>query len=138
MGDELRPGATFHIGSQQGNITNIGGDQVVHGGQQSQVIIARIPEVEEQLRLVREVFDRMQLPDAVRERAGPALREAEEAARRPEPDPTRVAGGIERFTGILKAAGALAAAGVGLLTPLQSIAAALGPLGRSLLGLLRD
>ncbi|MCI0635638.1 MAG: hypothetical protein L0206_17240 [Actinobacteria bacterium] len=138
MGEEQRSGATFHIGSQQGNITNIGGDQVVYGGQQIQVVIAQMPEVEEQLRLVREAFDRMQLADAVRDEAGTALREAEEAAGRTEPDPTRVAGGIERFASILKAAGALAAAGVGLLTPLQTIAAALGPLGRSLLRLLRD
>ena len=137
MAKKQQTGATFNIGNQQGNITNIGGDQNVYGDQHANAVIGAMLEVRNQLRLVRDAFERLPLADDVSKQAGAELRESEAEASIASPEPARVAARIERFTVILKAAGALAAAGLGLLTPLQAIAVALGPAGRGLLGMLR-
>ena len=94
-------------------------------------------EMRKQLRLVRDAFEKMPLGDDIRVQASAALGEVEKEVALPEPEPARVAVRIEQFTNVLKAGGALAAAGLSLMTPLQAIGIALGPLGRTLLGLLR-
>lgn len=80
------------------------------------------------------VFD---LAGATEDAARRDLAEIEAELRRDDPEPAHVAGHLERLTALLKEAGALAAAGAALATPLGAIAGWLGPLGGAVLALLR-
>jgi hypothetical protein len=130
-------GGVFNIGSQQaGVINNVAGDQQITGGQQGAATFASTAEALAQLDRLRAAMERLALSDPVRAQAAEAIESAQAELQAPEPDKGRVAGHLERFTRMLRQAGALLAAGEAVAAPLQSLAAWLGPLGAPLLGLL--
>lgn len=133
--DESGSGATFNIGSQQGNISNVGRDMHVHGPQTNQAFVAA-PEILTELAQVREQVQALDLPEESAREVDVALTEAEGELQQAEPDAGRVSGHIERATEILKRVGGLATAGMALAGPLGKIGALLGPVGRSILRLL--
>ncbi|HEX6208577.1 MAG TPA: hypothetical protein VF058_09515 [Actinomycetota bacterium] len=133
--DDSGGGATFNIGGQQGNITNVGRDMHVHGQQTNQALIAS-SEILTELAQVREQVRELDLPEEDAREVDQALTEAETELQQPEPDAGRVGGHIERATEILKRVGGLATAGMALAGPLGKIGALLGPVGRSILRLL--
>jgi hypothetical protein len=135
--DAERPNSVFNIGSQQGVISNVGGDQTVYGGQRAEWV-EWTPQVEEHLEELRRVLSGMQLPEEARQGAEQALDEASTELQQPEPDKERVAGRIERFTEILKGVGELAVAGLAIVNPIQSIAGILGSAGAAIIRLIRD
>jgi hypothetical protein len=130
-------GTQFHIGSQQGVITNVGGDQTIIGGQHIEMTLPA-DDIAQHIESIRAALGAVSLPGAVHSQATEALGQAEAELRTPAPDGERVAGSLERFTQIVKAAGGLAAAGLALVNPLQGIAVLLGPVGARILQALRD
>lgn len=132
MSDE-RPNAVFNIGSQQGNISNVGRDMKVYGGQHSVVAPA---EIVHELASLRAALAALDLDPAVRRSAAALLDDAERELDRPEPKAEKAAGPIERLTKLLKDAGAISAAGSALVDPIRSIASLLGGAGRTILRLI--
>lgn len=138
MKDESeRPNTVFNIGSQQGVISNVGGDQTVYGGQRAEWV-SWTPQVQGHLEELRQVLSEMQLPEEARQGAEQALEEAGAELQQPEPSKERVASRIERFTEILKGVGGLAAAGLAIVNPIGAIAGVLGSAGAAIIRLLRD
>jgi hypothetical protein len=126
---------TFNIGSQTGGIiNNVAGDQRIAGGQHGTVV-----STETALRAVQQLRDGLAataLPGTTAVEARDRVDEIDTALRAPQPDRPRIAAALERLTRVLVAAGSLAAAGVGLVAPLQTIAGWLGTLGEPVLRLL--
>jgi hypothetical protein len=128
-----RPHATFNIGSQHGNVNNVAGDQVVHGGQRYAASPAEL--IGRDLATIRDVIAAMPLDPAVRERATAFLSDASLELGRPARDGGGGEGAaqpIERLTRLLRDAGALSAAGAALADPLQHIALWLGTAGQAI------
>lgn len=126
---------TFNIGSQYGNINNVGRDQYIYGGQHSTVVPlgATFQAVDD----LRAALAAARLDAAVAARARTEIESLDDALRaEPEPDRPAAAGAIERLTGVLRGAGALATAGTALISPLRTIAGWLGPLGERVLQVL--
>jgi hypothetical protein len=71
-----------------------------------------------------------------RTQAGAQATEIDAAMRAPQPDKSRIAGLLNRLTGLLADAGALATAGAALIGPLHTLATWLGFLGEPILRLL--
>jgi hypothetical protein len=127
---------TFNIGNMHANqINNVEGNQYLYGGQHGVVVTtqhARSAAADLRRALPAAALDRR---DAGAARA--AIDEVEAGLAGPQPDRPRVAGGLERLTRLLSAAGALAGAGATLVEPLRSLAGWLGELGMPVLALLR-
>ncbi|WP_426513008.1 hypothetical protein ACPPVO_21575 [Dactylosporangium sp. McL0621] len=120
----------FNIGNQTGGVVNnVAGDQYVSGGQHG---IASVAEARSAARDLRAVIERLELPGPVRVEA----LEVERELGAQQPERARVAGRLERLTGVLSSTGALATAGAALTGPLIAIARWLGEAGAPLLRIL--
>jgi hypothetical protein len=123
----------FHIGQQNAaNINNVEGDQTIHGGQHGTFLA----DPAQALAALRAAVEATPLPPHVAAAAKHDLDAASAALDAAEPDKAAAAGALERLTGTLKSAGALASAGAALIGPLQAIGRWLGPVGATLLGML--
>ncbi|MEV6558491.1 hypothetical protein AB0M22_22465 [Nocardia sp. NPDC051756] len=115
----------FNIGSQQGNINNVGGDQTIYGGQHGNFVSGQVVEFAAELAttLRRMGMDRAAADaDAVRH-------ELE------QPRPNRD-GIVARLTRIASAVTAVAGAESAVHAPLVALAQWLGALGSPILGML--
>lgn len=135
MGRSNRQEGGISVGQQQaGQITNVGRDQVVHGGIHGAMTTGsqQLADVE----LLKKLLDEIALTGADRREAEQATSELEEELAKPDANPEAAARPLERLTSILTAAGALAGAGVALIDPIGRIAVALGTAGVHVLRLL--
>lgn len=135
MGRANRQEGGISVGQQQaGQVTNVGRDQVVHGGIHGSLSASsqQLADVE----LLKELLDDVALTAADRRSADEAAAELEAELAKPDPDPAAAAGPLERLTSVLKGAGALAGAGVALIDPIGRIAIALGTAGVHVLRLI--
>lgn len=122
---------TFNIGSQQGNINNVAGDQTIHGGQHGQ--FATVVDPHAMLSLLRSELDRLPLPPDVGSRVNAEIASLGAELASPSPDRPTMAQRLVRITGLVTAAGAVVTAGGTLAGVLSSFAAWLGPIGDSVL-----
>ena len=122
---------TFNIGSQQGNINNVAGDQTIHGGQHGQFATAMDPHA--MLGLLRSELDRLALPPDVASRVNAEVASLDAELGSPSPDRTTMAQRLVRITRLVTMAGAAVTAGGTLAGALSSFAAWLGPIGDSVL-----
>lgn len=126
---------TFNIGNQTGGvINNVAGDQRIAGGQYGTVVTT-----EAAMRAVQQLRDGLATASLGGQTAAEARERVDEIdshMRAPQPDRPRIAAALERLTRMLAAAGSLAAAGVSLIGPLQTLAGWLGTLGEPILALL--
>ncbi|MFB7470825.1 hypothetical protein [Kitasatospora sp. NPDC056184] len=123
----------FNIGSQQGGVVNnVAGNQTVHGGQSGH-LTADGRDVRELVGELRAAVDRAPLPPAVAPEVRSEIEALDTEVARPEPDREAVAGRLTRVTHLLTSAGALVAAGTGLIGPISALAGWLGTLGRPIL-----
>ncbi len=129
-----RPNATFNIGSQHGNIINVGGNMTAYGGQHYAGLPAEL--IRQELGNLQRVISAMDLDPAVREAATALLADAGHELGRGHHDANKVARPIERLAGLLKDIGAIAVSGAALIGPLQHIASWLGPAGQAILHLI--
>ncbi|MFE8950348.1 hypothetical protein [Streptomyces sp. NPDC007856] len=119
---------TFNIGSQQGNINNIAGDQTIHGGQHGTFHGAPQDPGELVVRL-REALDRTALPPDVAAKVRNEVAGLKAAITSPTPDRPDAADRLARITRILTSAGALTAAAGSVAGTLVALAQWLGSLG---------
>jgi hypothetical protein len=122
---------SFNIGSQQGNINNVAGDQTIHGGQHGQFATATDPRA--MLGLLRTELDRLDLPPDVARQVNTEVASLDAELASPSPDRTTMAERLVRVTRLVTAAGAAVTAGGTLAGALSSLAAWLGPIGDSVL-----
>ncbi|MEU0947909.1 hypothetical protein ABZ379_35180 [Streptomyces canus] len=122
---------TFNIGSQQGNINNVAGDQTIHGGQHGQFAMTTDPRA--MLGLLRSELDRLALPPDVASQVNTEVASLDAELASPAPDRTTMAQRLVRITRLVTAAGAAVTAGGTLAGALSSFAAWLGPIGDSVL-----
>ncbi|MFF7050255.1 hypothetical protein ACFY94_18020 [Streptomyces griseorubiginosus] len=122
---------TFNIGSQQGNINNVAGDQTIHGGQHGQFATAMDPRA--MLGVLRTELDRLGLPPDVAHQVDTEVESLDAELASPAPDRPTMADRLVRITRLVTAAGAAVTAGGTLAGALTSLAAWLGPIGDSVL-----
>ncbi len=123
----------FHIGQQNAaTINNVAGDQTIHGGQHALFVA----DPAQALSALRTALAATPLREPAAAAATAELTEATAAIDRAEPDRPRAAAALERLTRVLTSAGALAGAATALISPLQALAAWLGPVGATLMSLL--
>ncbi|MEU0026300.1 hypothetical protein [Streptomyces sp. NPDC006335] len=122
---------SFNIGSQQGNINNVAGDQTIHGGQHGQFTTATDPRA--MLGLLRAELDRLALPPEVARQVDTEVASLDAELASPSPDRTTMAQRLVQITRLVTAAGAAVTAGGTLAGALSSLAAWLGPIGDSVL-----
>ncbi|MFF4031481.1 hypothetical protein ACFYZ2_17310 [Streptomyces sviceus] len=122
---------TFNIGSQQGNINNVAGDQTIHGGQHGQFAMTTDPRA--MLGLLRSELDRLELPPDVASQVHTEVASLDAELASPSPDRTTMAQRLVRITRLVTATGAAVTAGGTLAGALTSFAAWLGPIGDSVL-----
>ncbi|WP_406221391.1 hypothetical protein [Streptomyces canus] len=122
---------SFNIGSQQGNINNVAGDQTIHGGQHGQFAMATDPRA--MLDLLRSELDRLALPPDVASQVNTEVASLDAELASPSPDRTTMAQRLVQITRLVTAAGAAVTAGGTLAGALSSFAAWLGPIGDSVL-----
>ncbi|MEV0532866.1 hypothetical protein [Kitasatospora sp. NPDC050463] len=123
----------FNIGNQQGGvINNVAGDQTVRGGLSGH-FTADGQDVRVLVGDLRTAVERAQLPPVLAPEVRTELDALDTEVARPEPDREAVAGRLTRITRLLTSAGALVAAGTGLLGPLSALAGWLGALGQPIL-----
>lgn len=127
-----------HIGSQQGGVFyNAGRDQHIRGNHTATVGTTGVtPDVLRAAKDLRAALESAELPPALLARAQEEMAAVENELSGEETDPPRVAGALQRLTGVLLAAGPLATAASSLVAPLETLASWLGPAGRALLQLL--
>lgn len=136
MGRSNRQEGGISIGQQQaGQVTNVGRDQVVHGGIHGSLSAATQQQVAD-VELLRQLLDDVALTAGDRHAAQEAASELEEELASETPDPEAAARPLERLTQVLKGAGALAGAGMALIDPIGRIAIALGTAGAHVLRLI--
>ncbi|MFF3468331.1 hypothetical protein ACWCQN_37665 [Streptomyces sp. NPDC001984] len=123
---------TFNIGSQQGNINNIAGDQTIYGGQHGTFHGAPQDPGELVVRL-REALDRTALPPDVAAEVRDEVAGLNAAVTSPTPDRPHAADRLARITRILASAGALTAAAGPVAGALVALAQWLGSLGEPVL-----
>jgi hypothetical protein len=119
-------------GENHGDIVQAGRDAnvtQVHGADMLDALIAA--------RRLRAALTDAALDPARRASAAQTIDELESELRKPDPDRDVVAHRLERFTTIVKTAGALLTSGVALATPIGTIASWLGPLGQAINNALR-
>ncbi|MFC8359144.1 hypothetical protein ACFUIY_04640 [Streptomyces griseorubiginosus] len=122
---------TFHIGSQQGNINNVAGDQTIHGGQHGQFVTATDPRA--MLGVLRTELDRLALPPDVARQVNTEVESLDAELASPAPDRPTMAERLVRITRLVTAAGAAVTAGGTLAGAITSLASWLGPIGDSVL-----
>lgn len=115
----------FNIGSQQGNINNVAGDQTIYGGQQGNFVSAQPVEFAVEL---ADKLRRMGMEQAAAD-ADAIGHELEQ----PQPDRESISARLLR---IAQAVTAVAGAASAVHRPLVGIAQWLGTLGAPILGLL--
>jgi hypothetical protein len=126
---------SFNIGSQSaGNISNVGGDQHVHGDQHG--ISVNVDDARSAARQLRRALDTAALDMRTATVGLQSMDKIETELAREVPNPDKVASVLRHLTESLTAAGALAAAATGLSAPLTTIATWLGSLGAPVLQLL--
>ncbi|MFF7948428.1 hypothetical protein [Streptomyces griseorubiginosus] len=125
---------TFNIGSQQGNINNVAGDQTIHGGQHGQFATATDPRA--MLGVLRTELDHLGLPPDVAHQVNTEVESLDAELASPAPDRPTMADRLVRITRLVTAAGAAVTAGGTLAGALTSLAAWLGPIGDSVLRLI--
>jgi hypothetical protein len=123
-----RPNAIFNIGSQHGNVSNVGGDMTVYGGQHYTALPADM--IRGELGNVQRVISAMNLDPAARKSVARLLADADRELRESRHDAGKVARPIERLTRLLRDVGAIAAGGTALIDPLMRIASWLGAAGQ--------
>lgn len=133
MSDE-RPNATFNIGRQEGNISNVAGDMTIHGGQQ--YISASADMARTELGKIRAALSNVDFDPILQGWIGELLADAEAEIQQGRPDAQKVARPIERLTRLIKDAGAMSVAGAALIDPLQRIATWLGASGQTIRNLI--
>jgi hypothetical protein len=125
----------FKIGKQTAAvINNVAGNQQIAGGQHGAVIAAE--EARQAVRELRDGLAATTLDAATAAEARAQLSEIDAAIHAPEPDRSRVARYLKRFTQLLVAAGSISASSAGLIGPLQTLAGWLGTLGEPILHML--
>lgn len=129
-----RPNAAFNIGSQHGNINNVGGDMTVYGGQHYTGFPAEM--IRQELGNLQRIISAMDLDPAVRKAVAALLTDAGRELDQPDHDARKVARPIERLAGLLRDIGAIAVSGAALIDPLQRIASWLGAAGQTILHLI--
>jgi len=129
-----RPNATFNIGSQHGNISNVGGDMTVYGGQRYTALPTDM--ILQELGNIQRIISSMDLDSAVRKAATAFLTDAGRELGQPDHDAEKVAGPIEGLARLLRRIGAISAGGAALIDPLQRIASWLGVAGEAILHLI--
>ncbi|MFG2725535.1 hypothetical protein [Streptomyces canus] len=122
---------SFNIGSQQGNINNVAGDQTIHGGQHGQFAMTTDPRA--MLDLLRSELDRLALPPDVASQVNAEVESLDSELASPSPDRTTMAQRLVQITRLVTAAGAAVTAGGTLAGALSSFAAWLGPVGDTVL-----
>jgi hypothetical protein len=133
---EPQPQRGNFIGRQWGGqITNVAGDQVIHGGTHG--TLGQVDADLEDLQEIEEHLDDVPLTRNQHAEASAAIERTREELVKPEPNAEKVARGLEDLTAILKAAGVLAGAGLALVDPIGRIALTLGAAGVRVLQLLR-
>jgi len=120
-----------HIGSQQGGVFyNAGRDQHIRGDHTATVTNTGVPpEVLLAARDLRAALEQAALPAALQARAQEEMAAVEEELSAEGANQPRVAGALQRLTGVLVAAGPLAAAAATLVHPLNTLSNWLGPAG---------
>lgn len=124
MSDRERPNVVFGGNQNAGVINNVAGDLVNYGGMHGTV--GEIRQELADVATIRELLKTVPLTENDRAATKDAVDRLEGELKKPEPDTSKAAGALEDLTGILKAAGALAGAGLALVDPISSIALALG------------
>jgi hypothetical protein len=122
---------SFNIGSQQGNINNVAGDQTIHGGQHGQFAMTTDPRA--MLGLLRSELDRLALPPDVASQVNAEVASLDAELASPAPDRTTMAQRLVRIARLVTAAGGAVTASGTLAGALSSFAAWLGPVGASVL-----
>ena len=126
---------TFNIQNQNaGNISNVGGNQYNYGGQHGTVV--SLADAHAAARALLATLHRVDLPPDLRAHVLDDVAAVEGAIAGGAPAQPEVAGRLDRVTRALSQAGALAAAGAGLVGPLTTLGRWLGPAGAALLALL--
>lgn len=122
---------TFNIGSQQGNINNVAGDQTIHGGQHGDFTTVTDPRA--MLGQLRSELDRLGLPPQVTTQVDGEVASLGAELDSPSPDRTTVAERLVKIVRLVTTAGAVVSAGGALAGVLSSFASWLGPIGDSVL-----
>ncbi|MFK8848453.1 hypothetical protein [Streptomyces sp. Ac-502] len=122
---------TFNIGSQQGNINNVAGNQTIHGGQHGDFTTASGPRA--LLGFLRTELDRVGLPPVIACQVNDEVASLDAELGSPTPDRPTVAQRLVQITRLLASAGAVVTASGPLAGVLSSFAGWLGPIGDSVL-----
>ncbi|WP_433734032.1 hypothetical protein ACQP0C_17990 [Nocardia sp. CA-129566] len=115
----------FNIGSQQGNINNVAGDQTIYGGQHGTFVSAQTVEFAVELAAT---LRRMGM-----DRAAAAADAVQHELEQPQPDREKIS---ERLIRIARAVTAVAGAESAVHRPLVALAQWLGAFGSPILGML--
>ncbi|NNN30009.1 hypothetical protein HLK59_06470 [Streptomyces sp. S3(2020)] len=122
---------TFNIGSQQGNINNVAGNQTIHGGQHGEFTTATDPRA--MLGLLSSELDRLGLAPHVARQVNGEVASLRAELDSPSPDRTTMAQRLVQIVSLVTTAGAVVTAGGALAGALSSFAGWLGPIGDSVL-----
>ncbi|MFI9759721.1 hypothetical protein ACIHFB_17455 [Streptomyces sp. NPDC051963] len=122
---------TFNIGSQQGNINNVAGNQTIHGGQHGDFTAVTDPQA--LLGPLRAELDRLGLPLHVASQVNGEVASLGAELGSPSPDRPTVAQRLVQIVRLVTTAGAVVTAGGALAGVLSSFAAWLGPIGEPVL-----
>jgi len=126
---------SFHINRQSdGVFNNVGGDQHIDGGQMW--VGGSGEDLANVVADLRAALLAAGLPEALRDQAEREVDLVEQHVTAAEPDRPAVAGALQRLTGLLVAAGPLAAATASLVAPVQILAGWLGTAGAGILRML--
>ena len=124
-------GPTFNIGSQQGVINNVAGDQTVYGGQYA--AITDQGQALQALEELRAAVAQLPLGPASAAGAQSAIGETKQALAADPPDKPAAASGLRRMAMVLKELGGVVMAGAAVLNPLNGLIAWLGSVGKRVL-----
>ncbi|QDQ09470.1 hypothetical protein [Streptomyces spectabilis] len=122
---------TFNIGSQQGNINNVAGNQTIHGGQRGEFTAA--PDPRALLGVLRTELNRVGLPPDTARQVNDEVVSLDAELGSLTPDRPAVAQRLVQITRLLASTGAVVTAGGALAGVLSSFAGWLGPIGDSVL-----
>lgn len=127
---------SFNISNQTGGvINNVAGNQQIYGDQRGQAIGPNT--VREAVRKLRSAVDDAGLDPATSAAVSAGLGEIESEVQAREPDRSRVGEALEKVTGLLTSAGAIAVAGQALIGPIQAVATWVGSWGPAVAHLMR-
>lgn len=124
----------FNIGSQQGNISNVAGNQINYGDQRAYV--AAPPEVLDALRQVMRHIGELPLTPTGQTAARNDLENLDQEMRAGLASGENVSGRLSRILAAARNAGAVITATSNLGTAITTIAKWLGPIGATLISFL--